>query len=247
MWFKANLLTLSVEKTNFSIFHRFRKKIPDDCNSLKFHNQVIKRSSHVKYLGVILDDTLSWSDHISYLSEKLVKIVSSFKIIKHYVPEKCKIQLFHAYVNSRLKYGLEVYGHCTKCNLQRLQTLQNKSLKTLFNLDWYTPTSDLHKNFRVLKLVDSFRHSLLQLVFCQRNGMLPTIFDEYFSLKCDVHSIVTRQANMYNIFRAKSRNGNNTLRYTGAKLFNELPLNLIKISSFGEFKKKLKYYYLEMY
>ena len=126
---------------------------------------------HVKYLGVFLDDKLSWNQHVSYIGKKITKIISSFKIIKHYVPEKCKKQLFHAHINSRLKYGLEVYGYTTKSNINKLQIQQNKALKILFNKDWYTHTTDLHKELQILKLNDNFEHSILQMVYRQRQNL----------------------------------------------------------------------------
>ncbi len=38
-WFIDNRLSLNVEKTEFSIFHTIRTKIPDHCNTLLFGNQ----------------------------------------------------------------------------------------------------------------------------------------------------------------------------------------------------------------
>ena len=181
--FKCNRLTLSLEKTNYSIFHRPRAKIPSFLDNLKCEQHTIQRMTTVKYLGLYLDDKLTWTDHVTQTSKKLTRIISSFKIIKHFVPDKCKKQLFHAHINSRLKYGLEVYGHTTKNNIQKLQVLQNKSLKVLFNKDWYTPTSQLHKDLQLLKLVDNFNHSILQMVYMQRNNLLPPIFDDYLILR----------------------------------------------------------------
>ena len=92
-WFKCNRLTLSIEKTNYSIFHRHRTKIPSFLDNLKFEQHSIQRLTTVKYLGLYLDDKLTWTDHTTQTSKKLTKIISFVKIIKHYVPEKCKEQL----------------------------------------------------------------------------------------------------------------------------------------------------------
>ncbi len=50
--------------------------------------------------------------------------------------------------------------------LKKIQTVQNKSLKTLFNLKWDTSTNELHHNLKVFKvcavfkiLISEFLHS----------------------------------------------------------------------------------------
>ncbi len=61
--FITNRLKLSLEKTNFNIFHSPKKKIPVICNQLKIGNVNVDRVSCVKYLGVEFDDNLNWNAH----------------------------------------------------------------------------------------------------------------------------------------------------------------------------------------
>ena len=62
--------------------------------------------------------------------QKLTKIASSFKVIKHIVPNKCKKILYYAYVHSKISYGIEVYGHTTQNNINQIQVMQSKILKS---------------------------------------------------------------------------------------------------------------------
>ncbi len=59
-WFRANKLTLNLDKSNFSIFHPPRKEITDEFNTLNVDGVIIERLHHVKYLGTFLDDKLNW-------------------------------------------------------------------------------------------------------------------------------------------------------------------------------------------
>ncbi len=63
-WLKDNRLSLNIEKTEYSIFHNNRTQIPDNCNCLTFNNITIKRVTTAKYLGIIMDDKLTWEPHI---------------------------------------------------------------------------------------------------------------------------------------------------------------------------------------
>ena len=57
-WLEANKLALNIEKTNFVVFHSPAKK-PTEPIILKFGRKKITRANHVKFLGVLLDETLS--------------------------------------------------------------------------------------------------------------------------------------------------------------------------------------------
>ena len=64
IWFKTNKLTLNLDKTNYSIFHPPRKKIPHNCNTLTIGETILNRVDNVRYLGVYLEDMLNWKTQI---------------------------------------------------------------------------------------------------------------------------------------------------------------------------------------
>ena len=89
-WFKSNRLTLHLDKTCYSIFHGPRKKIPRMYDNMSIGGHVIHREHKVKYLGLIIDETLSWKDHVDYIITSLSKFYGIFNKIKHFVPKKYK-------------------------------------------------------------------------------------------------------------------------------------------------------------
>ena len=74
-WFSANKLPLNARKTKISLFHKLSKRysIPFFLPTLKIINHDIKRASTMKSLGVLLDDNLSWKEHIKYIENKIGK------------------------------------------------------------------------------------------------------------------------------------------------------------------------------
>ena len=66
-WFKANKLTLNVEKTNFIIFSKKRIR---NRMSITIENKTIKEVNETKFLGVIVDKNLSWASHIDNVYKK---------------------------------------------------------------------------------------------------------------------------------------------------------------------------------
>ena len=77
-WFISNKLSLNVTKTKYSFFHKPSKKdnIPLVLPKLSICNNEIKRSESMKFLGVFLDENLTWKDRFRYLENKIAKNIS---------------------------------------------------------------------------------------------------------------------------------------------------------------------------
>ena len=70
-WFSSNLLTRNISKCNFVIFGNSRKlKLVNDV-SLKVNSTAVERSDLFKYLEVVINQAMSWSEHIDTISTKI--------------------------------------------------------------------------------------------------------------------------------------------------------------------------------
>ena len=74
-WFNANNLSLNIDKTKYALFHPTHKKayIPAILPALSISGVIIKRSSVNKFLGILIDENLSWNSHINYINNKISK------------------------------------------------------------------------------------------------------------------------------------------------------------------------------
>ena len=85
-WLQANKLSLNVDKSNFMIFKGNKK---DTSN---VHIEIGGRSiSHVcetKFLGVTIDDKLTWKCHIENISRKISKSLAIIYKLKPFVNNK---------------------------------------------------------------------------------------------------------------------------------------------------------------
>ena len=73
-------------------------------------------------------------------------------------------QLYYAFIYSRIKYGIELYGSSSASNMNKVQVIQNKLLKMVLKLDRLMATNDLHKNIQILKIDDVRKCNTLGIV-----------------------------------------------------------------------------------
>ena len=72
--------------------------IPNVPEHINFFNQKIKRSSHIKFLGVILDENLTWNHHISEICNKLKRLFHIFYNIRNYLSKDNIKTIYYALV-----------------------------------------------------------------------------------------------------------------------------------------------------
>ena len=71
-WMIANRLTVNTDKTNYMIFSKAQKKIQSGLFVLKLNGSQLNRVYETKYLGVIINEHLSWKSHVSSIVAKNV-------------------------------------------------------------------------------------------------------------------------------------------------------------------------------
>ena len=129
-WFKANKLSLNREKTKCMIFSpvsygRFIGPIQPII--IDGHN--LTRVSEIKFLGVILDEKLSWKPHIDYVRTKVAKAVGILASTRYLLTEHAALTVYFSLIHSNLSYCCGVWGTNYKSYLTSLISLQRRALK----------------------------------------------------------------------------------------------------------------------
>ena len=130
-WLFCNKLTVNFSKTSYVIFHTKNKKIQEFANEIKIGDDIIKRECSVKYVGMIIDDTLSWKAHLQYIISKFIKFFGMFNNVKSFITSYLARQLYFAFLFPHIEYGIECYGASSKNNIKKLQVIQNKLLRLI--------------------------------------------------------------------------------------------------------------------
>ena len=240
-WLRANKLTLNADKSSFTIFKSNKKIIHNLPDKIEFLGQNIKRSTHNKFLGITLDENLSFSNHITELCNKLKRLFHIFYNIRDYLTKENIKTIYYALVYSRIKYGISVYGQACTSKMKRIQTLQNQLLKVLSGKNYLYSTDKLHDEFELLKIKDITKQEISSFVHNFFSNSLPPVFSGYFETLVSNHNRNTR--NGYNLIKIQNHSTNfaaASIKIQGAKIWNKLDNKLKEIPKIKGFRKKFK-------
>ncbi len=246
-WFKANRLKLSVDKTTYCVYSP-KKKLVMNTPDVRI-GDVIQKSDSVRYLGLIIDEKLTWEKHIDELGNKVNRYASIFRKIRHLLPKNCLQSIYNAFIQSRIDYAIEIYGDATKKLIQRSQVHQNRVLKILQYKRRLASTNEIHKDFQVLKISDQYEHKILKLMhmYVNNKDKLPAVFQNLFQTRSSLHNYETRHSDLFQVPKTKTRFGNCAISVKGAKLWNSQPPHLRKIQALTSYLKALKEYQIGSY
>ena len=143
----------------------------------------LDRVQSVQYLGMWLDDKLSWHEHVNQTCASLIKYAGIFNHIKNFVSVEIARELYLAFVYLRIQYGIGIYGNCAKEMLSKLQVMQNKLLELHLKYHRRTSTHFLHHVMLISQLNDMHIVKVLSFVNECRSGRIPNIFLDYYKVR----------------------------------------------------------------
>ena len=244
-WIRANKLSLNVDKTEIIIFKPKNKNITKHLN-FRISGQKIKPTTQVKYLGIILQDDLSWDKYLSNLVKKLSRAIGLLAKIRHYVPKYLLRTIYYSLFNSHLIYACEIWGqNQNNVFFRKISELQKKSLR-LINFKCYNaPTDPLFKDNKILKISDFIAYkNVLFVRECLRKENL-TIFNDMFPLANQNHNYNTRSAYRHQLDIPQTRTvhyGGNSFKKKAIESWHEMErlcnCDLVN-SEFFKFKKEI--------
>ena len=94
-------------------------------NEIMINGKAIKEVQKVKFLGVIINNKLAWTEHISHLQNKLKIATGVIKRIKPYIPEKTLKTIYHSLFESHMTYCISVWDAIAKTHIEKIFRLQN--------------------------------------------------------------------------------------------------------------------------
>ena len=156
------------------------------------NGDIIERVSEFKYLGVFLDETLSFEKHTKYIHSKASSKLGAIHKICECVDQPTALRLYKSLVLPHFNYCNTGYMSASKETLQKLQLLQNSVCMTLLLANCESHICDMHKELGLLYLNECrslhFCFQTYKIITSENNVSLK----QFFVPVVPVHGRITR-------------------------------------------------------
>ena len=157
-WLSANKLSLNVSKSSFIIFHPPQKKLQKVF--IKINSEIIPEKNNTKYLGVVLDKHLSWTEHIHYLNTKLYKSIGMISKLRHYVSQTLLRTIYFAFFQSHIEYCINIWTCTTRTTLEPINISMKKAIRKMTFSKMDSHTKPLFKKLNSLDFQNTLELNL---------------------------------------------------------------------------------------
>ena len=237
-WMETNKLRLNDDKTEVIFFSTRPSNLPSE---VKLENVTIKPASQVKNLGVVMNNALSFDEHITEICRVARFHLYRLRRIKHYLTLEAKKLAVHALITSRLDFSNALLFGLPVHQIARLQAVQNAAARFITGtrkFDHITPSLvDLHW----LPIPARIQFRILCLVYRCLFGSAPPYLSDLLQRVCRERCLRSNTMDLLVVPRSRTvRFGDRAFSIAAPRLWNSLPSNLRAIDSFEKFRRELK-------
>ena len=228
LWSEANKLSVNVKKSKLMVFgSRSRVK---KAKNLKIYmkGNLLQKVPTFKYLGVILDPTLTYNHHISSIVRTVLHKMTLMAKVKKYLNNDVALQIYKSMILPYFDYADVIFHKSNKSAVDKLQRLQNRCLRICMGANRRLGTDRIHKTLSIPFLEDRRGAHVLNFMF-NRKAKKELL---------NVREIRTRahDAPLFLVQIPRCESFKRSVGYFGSVEWNALPPNIRNIDPYLAFK-----------
>ena len=131
---------------------------------------IVKQTS---FFGIILDENLTWKQHISYIVRKISKSIGVMKKASFYVYESSLKMLYFSVIYPYMQYCILVWGSTYPSNLNRIVLLLKKVVSIIWKETYDAHTDPIFEKLKILTFDQTYRFHLGKFMYLYHRQMLP--------------------------------------------------------------------------
>ena len=172
-WLVSNMLVLNVAKSKLMLFFKSPKRPPK--LTLTINDDIIEQVEEFNFLGITVDQNVTWDAHITKISIKLARVIGILHKSKRTFPQHILRTIYNSLIHPHFIYGLYLWG--LKC--RRIKVLQKKAVRILAFKPYISHSTPIFKTLQILKIEDLYTVQLYKLYYKLRNNLLPSYFHTF--------------------------------------------------------------------
>ena len=222
-WTLSNFLFINERKTEFVIFGTdARLSKATDTVVIKIGDYEINRVYDFKYLGIVIDDSLTWKDHVRHVISKVGKRVGVLGRLRRNITIHAAFEMYNSLILPIFDYCDVVRSRCNKADMESLESLKRRASKIIVKSKCGTTSTDYLK-FQSLE--DRRNAHILGLVKRCLNNNVPQFLKNYFKLNKEVISRETRRSNFIYLPAVRTETAQKSFYYNGSVVYNNYSVN----------------------
>ncbi len=173
-WLKANKLSLNIKKSNILVFRNKVTKTTETID-VKINGSPIEEKTYAKYLGLLIDNKLTFEKHIDHVLTKMKKGNGILAKLRYFVPEDSLRNVYFAHIQSHLNYGSLVWGSAARYHINKIIQSQKKSIKIM---NFVRAREHIEAPFKTNKILpfDKLRAlNMIKFIWKIRNNFTPFV------------------------------------------------------------------------
>ena len=200
----------------------------------------IQEVNTTKFLGVVINNTLTWNDHIAMVRSKIAKNIGIITYIRSFVPLDVLLSLYHALVEPYLQYCNIIWGVQRSVALNGLYICQKRVIRIICGSSRRAHSIPLFKQMNILPVYCMNDLQTACFMFSSINSLLPKCFNDMFILNANIHTHFTRMNNALHQTQYRLNCSKFALRTHGPVLWNSLPPGLKSLPNLKIFRRHYK-------
>lgn len=238
-WCCQNSLLINPEKTKVLLVGvpQLLRKLPPVSISLL--GKEITPVSVAKDLGVLIDQSLTYNDHVAKTTSNCLFKLKQISRIKHLLDRNSLLLVMNAFVFSKLFYCSTVWANTSQSNVKKLQLVQNFAARIVLGLRKYDHISDGIRSLNWLTVKDRLLLNDAVMVYKCLNNLVPKYLANIFVSRSQIHTRATRSCNLLHIPLCRLSYGQRSFTYRGCKLWNSICNDLKAADSVKCFRRRL--------
>ena len=244
-WLKSNKLSLNTSKSKYMIFHTAQKKI--NPLKLELENTFLERVSVFNFLGLTINENLTWKNHIDKVANKISKSMGILNKLKHFLPQTALLQIYNSLILSHINFCILAWGN----NCERITKIQKKIVRIISLSKYNAHTEPIFKQLSLLKVSDILKLHVLKFYYKYKNNKLPEYLRNLpFIANMEIHHYQTRAQCNIRLMKPNHEFARNCIRYQVPIVINNTSceiLNKIHTHSLQGFTRYIKVKTIESY
>lgn len=239
-WLKEFQLKININKTHYMILHDKRaQNIRGKCD-IKYNDVILNEVKETKYLGVILDDNLTFNENAIFTSKKISQKVNILYRLNNSVSSFTKCMIYKTIIAPHFNYCSTVMINYDDNKINILQKMQNRAIRNILLVNKYTSIKLMLETLGWLSIRQQIIYNTCIFIYKMINKLTPSYLSELIQYNSERCRYKTRNQKLLNIDFTKTHTAEKTIIYKGYNWYNKLPPNVRNEKSLISFKRELK-------